>query len=106
MNKTTAAIALVLCACIVYFERCLPFLAFSKREMPPLIKKLSDLLPPALMAILVVYGLKSLTTSDAHTAIAMIVASIFTAIIHIYKKNQILSVFLGTALYMILLNVI
>lgn len=106
MNKTTAALALVLCAIIVYFERSLPWLAFGKREMPPLIKKLSDLLPPALMAILVVYGLKSLTTSDFHTSVAMIIASIFTAIIHIYKKNQILSVFLGTAVYMILLNVL
>lgn len=106
MSKTTAAIALVLCSCIVYFERCLPWLAFGKREMPPLIKKLSDLLPPALMAILVVYGLKSLTTSDTHTMMAMVVASVFTAMIHIYKKNQILSVFLGTALYMILLNVL
>ena len=104
MNKTTAAIVIVLCACIIYFERALPWLAFGKKEMPPMVKRLSDLLPPALMAILVVYGLKGLTTSDTHTAIAMIVASIFTAIIHIYKKNQILSVFLGTALYMILLN--
>jgi branched-subunit amino acid transport protein AzlD len=104
MNKTTAAIIIVLCACIIYFERALPWLAFGKKEMPPMVKRLSDLLPPALMAILVVYGLKGLTTSDAHTVIAMIVASIFTAIIHIYKKNQILSVFLGTALYMILLN--
>ncbi len=104
MNKMTAAIIIVLCACIIYFERALPWLAFGKKEMPPMIKRLSDLLPPALMAILVVYGLKGLTTSDTHTAIAMVVASIFTAIIHIYKKNQILSVFLGTALYMILLN--
>ncbi len=104
MNKMTAAIIIVLCACIIYFERAIPWLAFGKKEMPPMIKRLSDLLPPALMAILVVYGLKGLTTSDTHTAIAMVVASIFTAIIHIYKKNQILSVFLGTALYMILLN--
>ncbi len=104
MNKFTAAIVIVLCSIIIYFERSLPWLAFGKRTMPIKIKKLSDLLPPALMAILVVYSLKSLTTADFHSAISMIVASIFTALIHIYKKNQILSVFFGTAVYMILLN--
>lgn len=105
MNKTTAAIVLVLCACIVYFERALPWLAFGKKEMPPLVRRLSDLLPAALMMILVVYGLKAVVISDTHTVIAMIGASIFTVFIHIWKKNQILSVFLGTAVYMFLLNV-
>lgn len=106
MNKTTAAIVLVLCACIVFFERCLPWLLFGKREMPVLMKKLSDLLPPALMAILVVYGLKNVTVVDMHTGVAMCAASVFTVIVHLWKKNQILSVFLGTAMYMILLNVL
>ncbi len=104
MNKYTAAIMIVLCSCIIYFERSLPWLAFGKKAMPSKIKKLSDLLPPALMAILVVYSLKGLMTADFHSASAMIIASIFTALIHIYKKNQILSVFLGTAVYMVLLN--
>ena len=104
MNKLTAAILIAVCSCIVYLERSLPWLAFGKKTMPSKIKKLSDLLPPALMAILVVYSLKSLTIADFHSASAMIIASIFTALIHIYKKNQILSVFLGTAVYMILLN--
>ncbi len=104
MNKLTAAILIVICSCIIYLERSLPWLAFGKRTMPSKIKKLSDLLPPALMAILVVYSLKGLTSADFHSAIALIISSIFTALIHIYKKNQILSVFLGTAVYMILLN--
>ena len=104
MNKLTAAILIVICSCIIYLERSLPWLAFGKRTMPSKIKKLSDLLPSALMAILVVYSLKGLTSTDFHSATALIISSIFTALIHIYKKNQILSVFLGTAVYMILLN--
>lgn len=105
MNKMTAAIVLVLCAGIVFFERSIPWLIFGKRKMPVIMERLATLLPPALMAILVVYGLKGLPTSDTHTMIALIVASIFTACIHIVKKNQILSVFLGTAVYMFLLNI-
>lgn len=104
MNKTAAFILLIACACIIYFERSIPWLAFGKKEMPSLLKKLADLLPPALMAILVVYGLKSITTANTHTILSMIVASLFTIVIHVWKKNQILSVFLGTAVYMLLLN--
>lgn len=104
MDKSTAALALFLCALIIFIERSLPWIIFGKREMPSLMKRLSELLPAALMAILVVYSLKSLTSADMHTALSMIIASVFTVIIHVWKKNQILSVFLGTLVYMLLLN--
>ena len=105
MNHTEAVILIVICACIVFFERSLPWIAFGKKEMPKIVKILSDLLPSSLMVILVVYSLKSLTTSDFHDSFALISASIFTAIFHYYQKNQILSVISGTAVYMIILNV-
>lgn len=105
MNQTEAFVLIVICACIVFFERSLPWLAFGKKEMPKIVKRLSDLLPASLMVILVVYSLKSVTTSDFHASFALISASIFTAVFHYYQKNQILSVILGTAVYMILLNV-
>ena len=106
MNHTEAFILIVICACIVFFVRSLPWIAFGKKEMPKIVKRLSDLLPASLMVILVVYSLKSLTTSDFHASFALISASIFTAIFHYYQKNQILSVISGTAVYMFLLNVI
>lgn len=104
MDKSTAALALVLCAIIIYIERSLPWILFGKKQMPALMKRLSELLPAALMAILVVYSLKALTTSDMHTSVSLIIASVFTVIIHLWKKNQILSVIVGTAVYMLFLN--
>lgn len=104
MDKSTAAIALVLCTMIIFIERSLPWIIFGKREMPKIMKRLSQLLPSALMAILVVYSLKSLTTSDLHTVLSMSIASVFTVLFHLWKKNQILSVFLGTVVYMLILN--
>ena len=75
MNQTEAFVLIVICACIVFFERSLPWLAFGKKEMPKIVKRLSDLLPASLMVILVVYSLKSVTTSDFHASFALISAS-------------------------------
>jgi len=52
-------IILVSFAC-TFFLRALPFLAFSgERKMPSWMERLSHALPPAIMAVLVVYCLKS-----------------------------------------------
>ena len=104
MNHKEAFILIVICACIVFFERSLPWIVFGKKEMPKIVKRLSDLLPASLMVILVVYSLRSLTTSDFHDSFALISASIFTAVFHYYQKNQILSVISGTAVYISLLT--
>ena len=70
MNHKEAFILIVICACIVFFERSLPWIVFGKKEMPKIVKRLSDLLPASLMVILVVYSLRSLTTSDFHDSFA------------------------------------
>ena len=104
MSKECALIVIALCACIVFFERSLPWLIFGRKKMPTVVKKLGDLLPSAMMVILVVYSLKGLTNTSFHEGFSLIFASLFTAVFHYYKRNQILSVFMGTAVYMILYN--
>lgn len=104
MGKTEAFWLIAVCFLITLMWRALPFLFFGKRQMPKVLEKLKDLLPSAIMAILLVYGLKGLSGANGHDAFAMIAASVFTAVIHLWRKNTILSVFLGTMAYIILLN--
>lgn len=107
MNKTEAFWLIIVCFLITLMWRSLPFLFFGgKHRMPHILEKLKELLPSAIMAILLVYGLKGLDGASGHDAFAMTVASLFTAGIHLWKKNTILSVFLGTAVYIVLLNFI
>lgn len=103
MSKGIAFAVIVGCAVIVFFERSLPWLVFAKKEMPPIIKKLSNVLPAALMIILVVYSLRELANANLHDGLALIIASVFTAVFHYFKKNQILSILLGTLVYMMLM---
>lgn len=105
MSRGNAVLVIVLCAAITYFWRVLPFAVFSgKRKMPPVLDSLGKLLPAAVMMILVVYSYRSMMNTDGHTALMMIVAGIVTAVIHLKRRNTILSVFVGTFVYIVLLN--
>ena len=104
MNKQKALILIVICSIIIFLERSLPWLIFGKNKMPKFIKRLSDLLPSALMIILLIYSLVNIT--DKQTLYPVIIASFITFIFHYFKRNQILSIIIGTATYMFLINFI
>lgn len=95
-----------LSAVITFAMRALPFLIFrEKRELPEKIKQLGKNLPPAIMAVLIVYCLKDVKSSFLANGIWEFVAVAIVAITYKWKHNTFLSIFLGTAGYMILLRV-
>lgn len=87
--------------------RALPFAVFGgKREMPGTLRRLTTLLPPAIIAVLVVYCLKGLSLEDSTGLAATIVALAAVVILHIWKKNTLLSIASGTIIYMVLIRII
>ena len=99
-------IILVSFAC-TFFLRTLPFLAFSgDRAMPPWLEKLSHALPPAIMAVLVVYCLKSVPDEWYPGGLCQLLAVAVTALLHKWKHNTFLSIILGTAVFMILIQIL
>jgi branched-subunit amino acid transport protein AzlD len=58
------------------------------------------------MAVLLIYCLKDVTFFSTPFAIPHLVALLFTIIVHFWKSNSMLSIFGGTALFMILSRVI
>jgi len=73
--------------------------------VPKLIKKLGDLLPYAVIAALVVYCLKDVTTMAAVDNIKLLSSAAVVVAVHLWRKNTILSITVGTVLYMILLHI-
>ena len=59
------------------------------------------MLPGALFGLLVVYCLKDVTLI---TLLPTLISIIFVCILYLYKKNMLLSIIGGTALYMILIQ--
>ena len=82
----------------------LPFLLLNKRELPKRIEYLGNVFPMAIMATLVVYCLKSVPESALQDNLILLAGVLVTAVIHIWKKSSILSITVGTAVYMVLVH--
>lgn len=79
-----------------------PFVIF-KNNIPNVIKELSNKLPFAIMGMLVIYCIKDTTLA---TLLPTVISIVFVVIIHAYKNNTLLSITLGTVLYMLLIHII
>ena len=91
----------------IFFTRLIPFLFFPKgKEIPPIIRYLGRVLPPAVIGMLVIYCLKGTTLSELPYGIPEGLAVLVTAGLHIWKRNNLLSIGAGTILYMFLIQVV
>ena len=109
MLSTGAAIAAIAVMAIVTFlTRVLPFLLFDRGESPPkLVLYLGRVLPPAIIAMLIVYCLRgvSFSTPGGWVPQLLCVAAVVVAL-HLWKHNNLLSIFGGTVLYMVLVQAV
>ena len=101
MTEHTLLAILVSVACTLSL-RALPFLIFTKnRPMPDWLKRLGQRLPMAIMAVLVVYCLKDAFANPVKTGIPQGIGVLVVAASYKWKKNTLLSIFLGTAAVML-----
>lgn len=103
MNNSYALLAILLSAIVTYSLRALPFAIFRDGKMSPILSRLAMVLPAAIMAVLVVYGLKDTLSADWTVWAATIADCGSVMALHAWKHNTILSVFAGTAVYIALL---
>lgn len=85
--------------------RFLPFLLFSK-ETPKAVLYLGEVLPRAIMAMLVVYCLKEISLISAPYGIPEIVSVLLVIILHKWKHNTLFSILAGTVCYMGLVQIV
>ncbi len=94
-------------ALVTYLLRAIPFWIFNGKDtLPPLMKKITDLLPPAIIAVLIIYCVKSDIISISMSSLASLVALVVVALIHLWKRNTLMSIAIGTAIYMVLIRVL
>lgn len=94
-------------ALTTFATRVAPFLVFPKgKEIPAIIQYLGKVLTPAVIGMLVVYCLKSTQILIAPHGIPEAIAVAVTALLHIWKRNNLLSIGTGTVLYMVLIQVV
>ena len=105
LSQTWIAIAII--ALVTALLRFLPFLIFSgKAKTPQIIERLGRLLPSAIMAMLVVYCLKGVSFSSVNGFLPELIASAVVAISYLIKRNTLVSIIIGTVVYMLLVQLV
>ena len=94
-------------ALTTFSTRVIPFLVFPKgKEIPTIIHYLGKVLTPAVIGMLVVYCLKGTKILAAPHGIPELIAVATVVALHIWKRNNLLSIGVGTVLYMVLIQVV
>ena len=107
MTNTYAVLTIAVCALITAALRFLPFLIFGEnRKTPPLVTYLGQVLPFSIMGMLVVYCLKDISLTHAPFGIPEIIGCVLVTLLHIWKRNTLLSIGAGTVCYMLLVQFI
>lgn len=90
---------------VTLLTRVLPFIAFSNKKSP-IIEYLGEVLPYSIMAMLVVYCLKDVNFISGFHGISEIIAVATVVVLHLYKRNTLLSIIGGTLVYMLCVQLI
>lgn len=99
--QTVSMILAVAAGCAL--TRFLPFWLFPEnKQVPAAVVFLGSSLPPAMMGLLVVYCLKSVDFAAPPHAVPQAVALLCIVLLHTWKRNVLLSIGAGTAVFMLL----
>ena len=104
VDVTRSLLIIAICAICTVLERALPFLVFRGRKVPDIISYLGRVLPMAIMTTLVIFCIKDIHFTTAAGWAPYLIATGFTAALHWFFKNALVSIAGGTICYMLLVQ--
>lgn len=103
--RAHAFFMVLVCAGVTLLLRALPFACFGgKGGVPRWVASLGGMLPPAIMAALVVYCLKGVPFGTLADGAKQLLAAAVVVGLHLLRRNTLLSIAGGTAVYMLLIR--
>lgn len=109
MTLTPVQTFIIICMVTIgtMITRFLPFIMFKgSNSNNSYISYLGQVLPYSAIGLLVVFCLKSVSFKSPPYGIPEAIAVVFIAVLHYWKGNTLLSIGLGTALYMLLVQTV
>ena len=103
--NTHSAILVIVMAVVTILLRSLPFLVFRKRT-PAYISYLGEVLPAAIIGLLVIYCLKDTVITRAPFGAPELIAGLAVMGLQVWKRNSLLSILGGTVIYMVLVQAV
>ena len=107
MTTTQQIITIALCVLGTMTTRFLPFIVFREnKETPAFIQYIGKFLPSAVFGMLVIYCLKNVNIMQGNHGSPECLEIIVTCVLHILKRQMLVSIAGGTIFYMLLLHFI
>ena len=107
LSASEALASISVMALVTFLTRALPFFLFDRGDHPPrIVLYLGQVLPPAIIAMLIVYCLKGVTFTSPADWVPSLLAGLCAVFLHLWKHNDLLSIFGATALYMVLVQMV
>lgn len=98
--------AIIVMSLVTYLIRLAPFILFRKgKTTPRWVAYIGSVLPPAVMGMLIIYSLKSVDIGALNQVLPVVAAITVTAVLHLWKRNNLISILSGTIVYMILIQI-
>ena len=102
-----SVLIILVCAAVTYLLRGIAFLVFGgKRGTPAFVAWLGKVLPHAVMGMLLVYCLKDVSLAAFPFGLPELFACAIVVLLHVWKRNSLLSIGIGTVSYMIIVALI
>jgi branched-subunit amino acid transport protein AzlD len=107
MNNVHAIAIIAVVSLVTIILRFLPFFVFNEgKTTPALISYLGKVLPYAIMGMLVIYCLKDVSFTSGSFGIPELIGIGAVVLLHLWKRNTLLSIGLGTVCYMLLVQLV
>ena len=107
MTLTQQLLTVAVVALGTMITRFLPFLIFpAGKETPKFIQYLGKVLPGAVFGLLIIYCLKHITLFSGSHGLPEAIAIATVVVLHLWKRQMLLSVAGGTIVYMLLVQLV
>lgn len=106
ISVTHAIIVVALTVAATFLTRLFPFALFGRKNSQPprIVRYLGNILPPAVIAILLVYCLRNIAFPNVATYVPHLIAIGIVILLHVWKRNNLLSIGGGTICYMLMVQ--
>ena len=102
MSDLALVLFVAVMAAATMITRFAPFLIPERWTKNRFVRIAKNFLPPAILLLLVVYSLKDTKFDTPPHGLAEAISLALVLLVHLWKKNALLSIALGTACYMVL----
>ena len=107
MTVTQQLITIAVVALGTMLTRFLPFLVFPEgKPTPKYVQYIGKALPGAVFGLLVIYCLKNVSLFAGSHGLPELIAIAVVVLLHLWKRQMLLSIAGGTAVYMLLVQLI